>query len=116
MTKDTYLTPKLREGETIDLSQYSPRQRTNIRLYGVKYLNWTPADVTDYKQKWKCDKTTEMVTIDFKDSVYDKTTWCKTNLFFQDWELQKVARRDGVSAFWFKNSEDAMLFRLSNGV
>jgi len=116
MTKDTYLTPKLREGETIDLSQYSPRERVNIRLYGVQCLNWTPTDVTEYKRKWKLNDTAEMVTIDNRDSVYDKTTWCKRNLFQQDWDLQKVARRDGLSAFWFKNSEDAMLFRLSNGI
>ena len=49
----SYLTPKLLEGESVDLSLYSPRERTNIRLYGLACKDWTPADVADYKRKWK---------------------------------------------------------------
>jgi len=52
MTTATYITPKLQEGESVDLSLYSPRERTNIRLYGLACKDWTVNDVSEYKRIW----------------------------------------------------------------
>ena len=53
----SYLTTKLREGESVDLSLYSPRERTNIRFYGLDCKDWTPADVADFKRSWAQNPT-----------------------------------------------------------
>lgn len=108
---DSYLTPKLKEGETVDLSLYSPRERTNIRLYGLACKDWTPADVFDYKRNWK--PNAEVVNIK---GGHDKASaWCKTHLYMQDWDIIKHAMPDDSHNVLFKNPEEAMLFRLSNG-
>ena len=49
---DSYLTPKLKEGETVDLSQFTPRQRTNIRLYGLDFKDYTAKEINEYKLNW----------------------------------------------------------------
>ena len=46
------LTPKLVDEDTIDISEFDPRQRTNIRLYGPECKDWTPLMISDYKRKW----------------------------------------------------------------
>ena len=55
---DSYLTPNPKEGETIDLSQFTPRQRTNIRLYGLDFKDFTAIDIANYKSEWmkNCEK------------------------------------------------------------
>lgn len=106
---DTYLTPKLKEGETVDLSQYSPRQRTNIRFYGLANKDWTPADVAEYKRKWAINSEPVVIR-----GGYDRATrWCRTYLYQQDFFIEKFARPDDSHVVHFKNAEDAMLFKLS---
>jgi hypothetical protein len=105
----TYITPKLREGESIDLSLYSPRERTNIRLYGLACKDWLPRDVAEYKQSWAA--TAEIVQVR---GQFDKAKhWCKNHLYMQDWDCQKYAHPDDSHNFYFKNAEDALLFKLS---
>ena len=36
------LTPKLVDEDTIDISEFDPRQRTNTRVYGLEWKDWTP--------------------------------------------------------------------------
>lgn len=103
-----YLTPKLREGETIELSEYNPRQRTNIRLYGLAAMDWTPRDVFEYKTKW-IPRAQVINTFELDNG----TAWCKQHLFMQDWHVEKHAKFDDSHNFLFKNPEDAMLFRLA---
>jgi hypothetical protein len=105
----TYITPKLSEGETVDLSLYSPRERTNIRLYGLNFKDATPADIFEYKNRWKAQST--KITIRGKLSLAQK--WCRTHCFHQDFEIQKYANNDDSHAVYFKNQEEAMLFKLS---
>jgi hypothetical protein len=104
-----FLTPKLREGETVDLSLYEPRQRTNIRLYGVDCKDWTPIDVFEYKNKWRSN----CETVNVRGNLDKCKNWCKTNLFMQDWDYQKYARPDDSHEFYFKNPDEAMIFKLS---
>lgn len=106
--KETYLTPKLREGQEVDLSKYNPRQRTNIRLYGLDAMNWTPQNVYEYKMKWLPDATRVRIH-DFR--VAQK--WCKENLFLQDWHINKYHYPDDTHDMLFKNPQEAMLFKLS---
>jgi len=106
--KDTYLTPKLKEGQEVDLSKYNPRQRTNIRLYGLDNINWTPANVYEYKMRWLPDGERVRVS-DWRSA----TKWCKENLFMQDWHINKYAEPDDTHHLFFKKAEEAMLFKLS---
>ena len=108
---DSYLTPRLEEGETVDLSLYPPRQRTNIRLYGLKCKDWTPLMIADYKRKWAphCE------TVSVRGRLDKATKWCKTNCFHQDFTIEKFANPDDTHAIHFKNQEEAMLFRLAIG-
>ena len=108
---DSYLTPKLEEGETVNLSLYNPRQRTNIRLYGLKCKDWTPLDIFDYKHKWLAEEHEEL-RID-PDRLTQAAKWCKTNLFHQDFTINKFASPDDSHMILFKNSAEALLFRLS---
>jgi hypothetical protein len=107
--RSTYITPKLSEGETVDLSLYSPRERTNSRLYGLNFKDATPADIFEYKNRWKAQST--KITIRGKLSLAQK--WCRTHCFHQDFEIQKYANNDDSHAVYFKNQEEAMLFKLS---
>ena len=104
-----YLTPKLKENESVDLSQYSPRQRTNISLYGLDFKDATPQDIFEYKNTWKWKAT----KIDIRGRLSFAQRWCKTNCFHQDFEIQKYANPDDSHAIYFKNPEEAMLFKLS---
>ena len=106
---DSYLTPKLKEGETVDLSLFQPRERTNIRLYGLVNKDWTPQDVFEYKTKWK--SKAEVVNI--RGSLDKAQAWCKTHLYQQDWEIIRHAMPDDSHNVLFKNGPEAMLFRLS---
>ena len=106
---DSYLTPKLKEGEVVDLSLFGPRERTNIRLYGLENKDWNPADVFEYKRTWK--PNAEVVNIK---GGYDRASaWCKIHLYAQDWEIIKHAMPDDSHNVLFKHAEEAMLFRLS---
>jgi len=106
---DSYLTPKLKEGEQVDLSLYSPRQRTNIRLYGLDFKDVLPVDIFEYKTKWKSTAT----KVDIRGKYTEAQKWCKTHCFHQDFEIQKYANPDDSHAVYFKNPEEAMLFKLS---
>ena len=107
--RNTYITPKLRERETVDLSLYSPRERTNIRLYGLDFKDATPQDIFEYKNTWKWTAT----KVDIRGNLSIAQRWCKTNCFHQDFEIQKYANPDDSHAVYFKNPEEAMLFKLS---
>lgn len=107
--RSTYITPKLREGETVDLSLYSPRERTNIRLYGLDFKDALPVDIFEYKTKWKSTAT----KVDIRGKLDKATRWCRTHCFQQDFEIQKYANPDDSHAIYFKNPEEAMLFKLS---
>jgi hypothetical protein len=108
--RSSYITPKLREGETVDLSLYSPRERTNIRLYGLDFKDHTPQMIFEYKRKW----ATECETVTIRGKLDKATRWCKTNLFHQDFTVIKYANPDDSHSIHFKNPEEAMLFRLSH--
>lgn len=107
--RSTYITPKLSEGETVDLSLYSPRERTNIRLYGLSFKDALPADIFEYKTKWRSNATE--VTI--RGQLDKATRWCRTHCFMQDYVIKKYANPDDSHAVYFKNPEEAMLFKLS---
>ena len=107
--RSSYITPKLREGEIVDLSLYSPRERTNIRLYGLDFKDAIPADIFEYKTKWRKDATE--VTI--RGRLDKATRWCRTHCFQQDYVIKKYANQDDSHAIYFKNPEEAMLFKLS---
>ena len=106
---ETYLTPKLKEGETVDLSLYPPRERTNIRLYGLENKHWTPADVFEYKCKWR--EGAESVNI--KGNLDRAMRWCKTYLYHQDFDVERNSMPDDSHIIKFKNPEDAMIFKLA---
>lgn len=102
------LTPKIKEEEKVDLSKYNPRQRTNIRLYGVKCKDWTPLMIVEYKRKW-AQKSTAIVVWD-----YDKAlTWCRKHLWHHQFNCMKWSNPDDSHTIHFENPEDAMIFRLS---
>ena len=108
---DSYLTPKLEEGESLDLSLYPPRERTNIRLYGVAFKDYTPQMIFEYKRKWagNCETITVRGKLDIA------TKWCRSHCFHQDFTIQKYANPDDSHSIHFKNAEEAMLFRLAIG-
>jgi len=105
----SYLTPKLREGESVDLSLYSPRERTNIRLYGLACKDWLPRDVTEYKQSWA--STSEPVVL--RGQLDKAKMWLREHLYQQDYHIEKYARPDDSHVVHFKNAEEAMLFKLA---
>ena len=105
----SYLTPKLKEGQEVDLSKYNPRQRTNIRLYGLDNINWNSTNVYEYKMNWL--PYGEIVKVS---NWREATRWCKENLFMQDWHLVKYAEQDDTHHMLFKNAPDALLFKLSS--
>ena len=107
--RSSYITPKLREGEIVDLSLYSPRERTNIRLYGLNFKDALPADIFEYKTKWRKDATE--VTV--RGRLDKATRWCRTHCYQQDYVIKKYANPDDSHAVYFKNPEEAMLFKLS---
>ena len=109
----SYLTPKLKEQESVDLSEYHPRQRTNIRMYGLACKDWTPQDVTDYKRKWM--STAEEVRVNQNlIGLDDCVRWCKTNFYHQDFQVKKYAYNDDAHINNFKNHEEAMIFKICN--
>ena len=81
---DSYLTPNLKEGETIDLSQFTPRQRTNIRLYGLEFKDYTAIDIANYKSEWM--KNCEKVDLPKGNRVWARK-FCRTN-FNQDYRIR----------------------------
>lgn len=105
----SYITPKLKEGETVDLSLYNPRERTNIRLYGLECKDWVPRDVYESKKSWA--ESCETITV--RGNLDKAIKWCKQNLFMQDWDYRKFAHPDDSHLFYFKNPEDALIFKLS---
>lgn len=107
---DSFLTPKLREGERVDLSLYPPRNRVNIRLYGLECKDWSPQDVFEYKAKWKNNAEVVNIRSNFKQAQ----DWCKQNLYMQDWHSIKHDMPDDSHNFLFKYPEQAMLFKLTN--
>ncbi len=106
---NSFLSPKLKEGESVDLSLFSPRERTNIRLYGLDCKHWTPTDVYKFKRDWMV-KSTE---VKLKTKLDVATRWCRHHLFQQDYDIKKNYYSDGTHAVFFKNAEDAFFFRLS---
>ena len=105
----SYLTPKLREGETVDLAQFSPRERINIRLYGLACKDWTPQDVFEYKCNWRTDAE----SVNIKGKLDQAQRWCKTNLYHQDFDIERNAMPDDSHIIRFKNAEDAMIFKIA---
>ena len=110
--RKNYLTPKLKEQQTVDLAQFGPRERVNIRMYGLKCKNWTPLDVTDYKRKWLSAAEEVIVNRDML-GLDQCVVWCKNNLFHQDFQVKKYANPDDSHVIKFKRPEDAMMFKLS---
>lgn len=106
--KRTYITPKLREGQEVDLGKYHPRQRTNIRLYGLENKDWTPRDVFSYKTSWM-PQSTKIHTHNLDQGIH----WCKQNLYMHQWHIEKYSKPDDSHTFFFENPEDAMIFKLS---
>lgn len=102
------MTPKDLEGQEIDLSKYHPRQRTNIRLYGLTNLNWTPQNVYEFKMRWLPDGT-RIKIYDFRQAQ----KWCKEHIWLQDWHINKYVDLDDSHEILFRRPEDAMLFKLS---
>jgi len=109
MSATVYLTPKLKEGESVDLSLYSPRERTSIRLYGLACKDWGTTDVYNYRQSWQ--DAGQVVVVRGK---LDKSKhWCKEHLYMQDWSYDAFASQDNGHNFYFKDPKDAMMFKMS---
>jgi len=102
---DSYLTPKLKEGETVDLSQFTPRQRTNIRLYGLGFKDYTASDISKYKQEWM--KNCEIIPLYSKGHKTWITKFCRKHFYHQDFHIE-------IDRVFFKNQPDAMVFKLSH--
>ncbi len=106
---DSYLTPKLKEGETVDLSQFTPRQRTNIRLYGLQFKDYTAREITDYKLNW-IENNKDCVNIAI---AKGKRSWvwkfCRKHFYHQDFHIEPQDR----DTIFFKNPQDAMVFKLA---
>ena len=92
--KTSSITPKLKEGESVDLSLYNPHQRTNIRLYGLECKDWTPAMISEYKHRWAKSSTPVIIRSRYTEAV-------------------KYANPDDSHTIHFENPEDAMLFKLA---
>ena len=106
-----YLTPKLSEGETVDLSLYSPRERTNIRLYGLAFKDYTLEMLDEYKVAWAKKAT----VVKIRGGLDTAKKWCRTNCFHQDFEVHKHPGGDPTcNMVAFKNPQEAMLFKLSH--
>lgn len=105
----TFLTPKLAEGESVDLSLYSPRERTNIRLYGLKCKDWTPVEVAEYKRAWRANGT----VVNIRGGYEKANRWLKEHLYMQDFHIVKFAQPDDSHDVLFKNPEEAMIFKLA---
>ena len=123
----SYLTPKLREGESVDLSLYEPRQRTNIRLYGLSFKDYHPQMIRDYRMEWMESDTAAIVRIDTA-KKHEAIKWCRTNLYHQDFARSIEEEQgpgsptvtgeqsDNVTQHYsiaFKNPRDAMIFKLA---
>ena len=115
---DSYLTPKLKEGETVDLSQFTPRQRTNIRLYGLDFKDYTAKEINEYKLNW-IENNKDCVNIIINDG---KRSWvkkfCRKHFYHQDFhiEIGKDLRELNTKMddiIFFKNPQDAMVFKLA---
>lgn len=104
-----YIAPKLLEGETVDLSQFPPRERTNIRLYGLACRDWTPTDVWEYKRSWLDSAT----AVTLHGRLVSASDWLKTHLFQQDYVIKKHANPDDSHLVLFRRPEDALMFKLS---
>ena len=104
---DSYLTPKLKEGETVDLSQFTPRQRTNIRLYGLEFKDYTVNEISDYKVNWM--KNCEKIQLTNKGNRVWITKFCRTHFYHQDFHIEPLDR----DTIFFKNPQDAMVFKLA---
>ena len=108
---DSYLTPKLKEGESVDLSLYSPRERTNIRLYGLACKDWDMHDAVNYRRSWAKKAT----VVRIRGQLDTAKKWCRTNCFHQDFEIHKHPGGDPTcNMIAFKNPQEAMLFKLSH--
>jgi hypothetical protein len=107
--KTSSITPKLKEGESVDLSLYNPHQRTNIRLYGLECKDWTPAMISEYKHKWAKNSTPVIIRGRYTEAVQ----WCRVHLFNQTFNAVKYANPDDSHTIHFENPEDAMLFKLA---
>ena len=103
------LTPKLQEEEKVDFSLYHPRQRTNIRLYGLECKDWTPLMVMEYKKKWAPTGTPVLVYDDYDGAL----NWCRKHLYHHTFNATKWANPDDSHTVHFEKPEDAMLFKLS---
>ena len=86
---DSYLTPKLKEGESVDLSLYNPHQRTNIRLYGLECKDWTPAMISEYKRSWATTSTPVVIRSKYTEALQ----WCRVHLFNQTFQAVKSLSR-----------------------
>lgn len=93
----------------MDLSLFSPRERTNIRLYGLSCKDWTPQDVFEYKCSWRHNAE----SVNIKGQLDRALRWCKTNLYHQDFDVERNALPDDSHIIKFKDPRDAMLFKLA---
>lgn len=102
------LTPKLVDEDTIDISEFDPRQRTNIRLYGLECKDWTPLMISDYKRKW-AKTSTPVIVFDYDGAL----KWCRQYLYHHTFNATKHANPDDSHTIHFEKQEDAMLFKLA---
>ncbi len=104
---DSYLTPNLKEGETINLSLFTPRQRTNIRLYGLEFKDFTAMDIARYKEEWM--KDCEKVDLTNRGNRVWARKFCRKNFNHQNFHME-FQKNDII---FFKNPQDAMVFKLA---
>lgn len=118
------LTEKQKELQNIDLSQYSPRERASIRLYGFQYKDWTHIDAVNHYHEWlPYAHEVEVPMADFDEAL----KWCHDNLYVQDAYAVPNTRGHTTHALstgygtlpkesWgtisFKSPEDAFIFKL----
>lgn len=99
--------PKDANGEIIDLSMYNPRQRTNIRMYGIEHADWIPQDVADYRRNWMSKSPAKVNVKEFHKS----RKWLNENLYRHQWDISYTGPYQ--TTVFFEREEDAFLFKLA---
>lgn len=118
------LTDKQKELQNIDLSQYSPRERASIRLYGLKNKDWDSIDAANHYHTWLHEPTEVEISMT---TFEEAKKWCHDNIYMHEFYPVPDTRGDinsGSSYYkakhpennWgtisFKHPQDAFIFKL----
>ena len=118
------LTEKQKELANIDLSQFGPRERTSIRLYGLKNKDWDQFDAIEYYHTWLPNAT----EVEIPMTVYEEAEkWCRDNIYIHEYKpvtntrgpisegtvtLSYKEPNYNYGTISFKHPEDAFIFKM----